>query len=222
MNEQDENPPPENTDFRFDRADLEDQEVQQIHAQIRREKDEPQEGFAAPPMIMVFLCMFLCLWGGYEISNGSARFRWDVFDPNYDPTSSLQPGAVVFDPMARGRRVYNNCIACHQANGEGLPGIYPPLANSDWMPKSPEILVRIVLNGMSGPIVVNGNTYNSVMSGFSNLSDRDIASVLTYVRNTWGNALPAIDETEVAAIRAAVGGRSTPYTANELLQQFGN
>ena len=206
--------------FRFDRSDLEDQEVQKIHAQLMREKEEPREGFAAPPMIILFMCMFLCLWAGAELTKSSAGFRWDAYDPNYNPNGG-QGAAKAYDPVAHGKRVFNNCIACHQASGEGVPGTYPPLKGSNWLGKSPEVLARIVLNGLSGEIVVNGNTFNNVMTPFNNtLSDKDIAAVLSYVRNSWGNSHPIVEEAEVAAVRAAVGDRSSSYTPAELLEMF--
>lgn len=220
MNDDQQKPPQsEDEAFRFDRSDLEDQEVQKIHAQLMREKEEPREGFAAPPMIILFMCMFLCLWAGAELTKSSADFRWDAYDPDYN-SGGGGGAAKPYDPLVRGKRVFNNCITCHQTSGEGLPGIYPPLKGSDWVGKSPEVLVRIVLNGLSGDIVVNGNPYNSVMSPFNNLSDKDIAAVLSYVRNSWGNSYPIVEETEVAAIRATVGSRSASYTPAELLEMF--
>jgi mono/diheme cytochrome c family protein len=219
MSEQKEDPSSENENFQFDRSDLEDNEVQKIHSQHRREKGEPTEGYAVPPMALIFLCMVLCIWAGLEIERSSAGFRWDAYSPK-DGAYAEVKAPKVYDPIARGKRVYNKCISCHQANGQGLPGIYPPLAGSDWMGKSPDILVRIIHNGLNGPIVVNGNTYNNVMTGFSDLSDKEIAEVLSYIRNTWGNSYPIITEEEVALIDDAIGDRTSPYTAQELLDLF--
>ena len=220
MNDDQHKPPPSGDEsFRFDQSDLEDQEVQKIHAQLMREKEEPREGFAAPPMIILFMCMFLCLWAGAELTKSSANFRWDAYDPNSNANSG-SGAATPYDPIAKGKRVFNYCITCHQTSGEGLPGIYPPLKGSDWVGKSPEVVVRIVLKGLSGDITVNGNHYNQVMSPFSNLSDKEIAAVLSYVRNSWGNSYPIIEESQVAAIREAVGSRSASYTPAELLEMF--
>jgi mono/diheme cytochrome c family protein len=217
MKPEDPSRPEESSEFRFDRSDLEDREVQKLHAQHQREQGEPHEGQAPLPLFMLLLIMALCSWGGFEFASKSAGFRWDVFDPNFDPMASAPGAPATFDPMARGKRVFNNCVACHQTTGAGVPGVYPPLAGSDWVGKSPEVLVRIVLNGLSGEIVVNGVTYNNAMTAFSNLSDKDIASVLTYVRNSWGNQYDAVDEATVASIRASVGGRTAPYSPQELL-----
>lgn len=89
--------------------------------------------------------------------------------------------------IALGQRVYNaNCMACHQGDGAGLPGAFPPLAGSDYLMADKARAIRVVTDGLSGPVVVNGTTYNSVMPKV-NLSDDDVANVLTYVRNSWGN-----------------------------------
>lgn len=213
------NSKPQDDSFRFDQADLEDEEVHQIHDQLKREKEEPTEGFAVPPMLIVFISMFLCLWAGYEISHSSGDFRWDVYDPRFD-ASAHTAGPKEFDPIARGKKVFNNCIACHQSSGTGIPGVFPPLAGSDWIGKSPDILTRIVLNGLSGEIEVNGTIYSNAMTAFNSLSDKDVASVISYIRNSWGNAFDIVSIEEVAAIRASVGSRSSPFTASELLEMF--
>lgn len=206
----------------FERAGLEDSEVQQIHSPQEREKAEPTEGFAVPPLVVVFFSMVVCLWVSWYAPQFMGGFKWDVYDPHYDPEAVTAAGPVAYDPIARGKRIYtNNCQVCHQQTGAGVPGVYPPLANSDWVGKSPEILTRIVLNGLAGEITVNGQVYNSAMTAFgSMLSDKEIAEVLSYVRNSWGNEYPLVEEAEVTAIREAVGGRTTTYSAAELLEAF--
>ena len=81
-----------------------------------------------------------------------------------------------------------NCAACHQATGKGLPGAFPPLAGSDWLKgKKPSQVAEVVLKGLHGPVVVNGVTYNNVMPPQSGINDADIAAIVTYVLNQWGN-----------------------------------
>jgi nitrite reductase (NO-forming) len=79
------------------------------------------------------------------------------------------------------------CSVCHQPNGQGLEGVFPPLAGSDLLAKDPHRAVKIVLNGLSGPITVNGKTFNSVMPPMSQLNDDELANILTYVTHSWGN-----------------------------------
>ncbi|MEY4307588.1 MAG: hypothetical protein RJA95_956 [Verrucomicrobiota bacterium] len=118
--------------------------------------------------------------------------------------------------LERGKAVYSRtCIACHQPTGMGLPPVFPPLAGSEWVAKDASIAVRNIINGMQGPITVKGVTYNSMMPPVAGLSDKDIADVVTYVNNSWGNAGPSVTEAEVAAIKKKYADRKTPWTAAE-------
>ncbi|MBT3873121.1 MAG: cytochrome c, partial [Flavobacteriaceae bacterium] len=91
------------------------------------------------------------------------------------------------EKIASGKSLYNKtCFACHQANGEGIPNAFPPLANSDYLNADVKRAISIIVNGKSGEIEVNGKTYNSVMTK-QTLTDTEVADVLTYVYNTWGN-----------------------------------
>lgn len=107
------------------------------------------------------------------------------------------------DPMARGATVYGqSCAPCHQATGAGIPGVFPPLAGSDYLLADPERAVAIVLHGLSGPVTVNGVQYASVMPPMP-LEDADVAAVLTYTLRSWGNQGPAVAPETVARIRSA-------------------
>jgi len=94
------------------------------------------------------------------------------------------------------------CSTCHQPNGEGLANVFPPLAKSDLLAKTPQRAIEIVLNGLTGPITVNGNQYNSVMPPMSQLNDDEVANILTYVQSSWGNDGPQVTAKQVAEIRA--------------------
>jgi mono/diheme cytochrome c family protein len=109
------------------------------------------------------------------------------------------------DPkMEQGKKVYSQyCIACHQTDGKGVPGAFPPVASSDWVQGDKTRLINVILKGLEGQIKVNDQTYNSVMPAHSFLSDADIAAVLTYVRANFGNKAGEITEKEVAAQRKA-------------------
>lgn len=113
------------------------------------------------------------------------------------------------------------CFACHQPTGLGMPNMFPPLAGSDWVtaPK-PDRLIRLVLQGYTGPITVNGKPFTSVaplMPPQATLTDQQIADVLTYVRNSWGNKATAVSPNEVAAIRASEK-RTTPWVEADILK----
>jgi len=110
------------------------------------------------------------------------------------------------DLMARGKAVYlANCSACHQPNGTGLKGAFPPLAGSDYLKGDRKQVMSAALFGLSGPITVNGEQYNGVMPSLGHLSDADLAAALTYVLGSWGNDGAAVSVEEVAALRAELG-----------------
>jgi len=114
------------------------------------------------------------------------------------------------------------CFTCHQQNGEGLAGQFPPLAGSDWVLGNKERLIKISMYGLMGEIEVNGVKYNNVMAppGIppGSLTDDQIANVLTYIRNDWGNSASAVSAEEVATVRASLKGRAPMqmFTAAEL------
>ena len=116
-----------------------------------------------------------------------------------DLTQQIKDGEAVFT---------NACSACHQPTGLGLPGAFPPLAKSDYLLKDPKRAIDIVLGGLEGEIVVNKVKYNSVMPAMTQLSDKEIADVLTYALNSWGNDGGSINATEVAAVRVKVLGEA--------------
>ncbi|HSJ04229.1 MAG TPA: PVC-type heme-binding CxxCH protein, partial [Verrucomicrobium sp.] len=124
-----------------------------------------------------------------------------------------------------GQEVYfreGHCGTCHQANGGGLDPAFPPLQNSPWVTGDHQRLIKLVMYGLMGPLEVNGKQYNGQvpMTPFAGmLKDEEIASVLTFVRNHFGNKAEPINATEVKAIRDANPGRLMFYTVDELLKQ---
>ncbi len=94
------------------------------------------------------------------------------------------------------------CSVCHQANGEGLAGVFPPLAKSDYIAKDVKRIISTVLHGLSGKVTVNGKEYNSVMPPMNQLNDDEVANILSYVLNTWGNPGGRISADEVKKVRA--------------------
>ncbi|MFM7241201.1 MAG: c-type cytochrome [Opitutia bacterium] len=118
-----------------------------------------------------------------------------------------------------GAQVYNSlCVACHGPDGKGLNGL-PPLVGSDWPKGAAERSIKIVLQGMTGPVDVAGKTYNIDMPPQGAvLSDEKIAAALTYVRKTFAGGACAVTPAQVKAVRAATAGRTTPWTAAELLK----
>lgn len=117
------------------------------------------------------------------------------------------------------------CFTCHQPTGQGIPGQFPPLVNSDWVLGDKARLIKISLFGLMGEIEVNGVKYNGAMPppGIppGTLTDNQIADVLTYIRNSWGNSASAVTTEEVASVRASIEGRAAMqmWTAAELASE---
>ncbi len=119
--------------------------------------------------------------------------------------------------VADGKKVYDTiCYACHQADGKGLPGAFPPLAGSDYLLGNPDRAARTVVNGLQGEVEVNGIKYNSVMPAMTQLSDKEIADALTYAMNSWGNKGGSVSTTTVAATRTKA--EATPKKAESPTQ----
>lgn len=209
----------------LEQAAMQDEQMQDVHAQLMREKEEPHEGFSPVPIFLMFLFAGLCFWGGVYLVEHSGGYRWDAYSPDFDPNAGA-PKAVEIALFDRGAKVYRNqCAQCHQAEGNGVPGVYPPLVASDWVTGHPEVVARILINGLNGPIVVKGNTYNGNMPAFGpgglGLSEKDIAGVITYIRQEWGNAASEVSEEMIANYSADYNARSTPWTADELKEGLG-
>ena len=109
--------------------------------------------------------------------------------------------------MRNGRGLFDdNCAACHQANGEGIPGAFPNLAKSDFLQACPTCAIDFVVNGHTGRVIVNGKPYDGSMPPIgTGLTDQDIADIVTYALNSWGNHGPVVTGAEVAGMRRSGG-----------------
>lgn len=145
-----------------------------------------------------------------------AAFTW----PGDELALGLKPlGTAQRELMARGEQFYSRCASCHGENGAGVAGLAPPLAGAAWVTGPPEWLARIILQGMSGPVTVRGETFDGVMPGHGHLDELDdetLAGLMTFLRRSWGNAADAVSAESAAAIRAASASRKQPWTAAEL------
>jgi len=183
---------------------------------------EPAEPRAenAPVPIWIFTVSFVALfWAMLYFDQRGAWFNPQVYAP-YKSLSHLQS----FQPptggpnLERGRSVYENvCALCHNTDGAGKPNQAPTFIGSEWVLGNPARLIRIPIHGLTGPITVKGESWNLNMAAMgAALSDEDLAAVLTYMRQSWGNKASPITEEQVKAVRAETGNRSQPWTADEL------
>ncbi|MEO0423073.1 MAG: c-type cytochrome [Pseudomonadota bacterium] len=176
----------------------------------RRERREPEELQNPVPRPLAALAIGLIVWGA-----------WYYFqNTGYPVAAGDRRTAIVIDTSAAidGSAVYAaNCVACHQANGGGLAGVFPPLASSEWVLGDDARLVQILLHGIVGSIEVQGQTYAGAMPAFGQLADGEIAAVLTHVRATWGNDASPITPQQVAEGRQRFPDRAAPWNGGDEL-----
>ena len=208
------------SNFRVEQAGASDDSIQQVHARLLTTKPEKTDGYSKLPLVLLGLMCSAIFFGSIYLAHFSLRFDPLVYSEH---ANREKPGAVKIVPLTRaqlGKKVFDTtCIACHQANGLGVPGQYPPLVATEWATGNEERMIRIVLHGLNGPITVEGKEYNNVMAPLgAALRDEQIANVLSYVRASWGNSAPAVQPETVAKVRADTANRTVFWTAAELLK----
>ena len=115
-------------------------------------------------------------------------------------TNKLPPTTEKVHP---GKAVYTEyCLVCHQADGSGVPGMHPPLGPGSWVGRDPRELIAMMIKGLSGKIEVNGEVYNDFMPSQAQLTDEEMADVLSYVRSSFGNSYGPVDVDLVKKVRS--------------------
>lgn len=123
------------------------------------------------------------------------------------------------DTVIDGKALYAaQCAACHQATGQGVPGVFPPLDSSEWVQGEPRILANILLHGINGEIEVAGQKYQGMMPAFPQLNDTELAEVATYIRSAWGNQADAVQADLFKTERQSGTGRTTPFEGEAALK----
>jgi mono/diheme cytochrome c family protein len=194
-----------------------------ITPQQSRENPEPQEAPRPIPWwVLVMIAGLVLTSVAYIARSGSAvpsiyGDRRTLSD--LAPKASSGRAAVV---SADGGAIFAaRCVPCHQAAGTGVPGVFPPLAGSNWVNGRDTTLVQILLHGIQGTLTVNGVSFNGAMPNFgTQLSDAEIAAVLTFVRSQWGNKGGPVSASQVAAQRAATASRSDAWSGDAELTKL--
>ena len=185
----------------------------------------PTAGSARAPVWLFVLVGVLSFWGMGFIDKNGGGFDPLVYKP-YNSRKELeddQPKSGK-DAFRKGQKVFMAyCQVCHQSNGQGAPSQFPPLAGSEWvLSKEPGRVIRIVLNGLQGPLTVKGQGFESasMIPWKNDLSDGQIADVLTYIRGNkeWGNEASPVTAEQVKAIRDKTSSRSSQWFVDELLR----
>jgi mono/diheme cytochrome c family protein len=182
---------------------------------------ESSTGRTVVPMWLIVLTVVLMFGGAIYFDSSAGGFDSNVYAP-YHNIADLQNYQLPLSSgpdLRRGESLFAVCAGCHNTDGKGKPNQAPPLAGSDWVQGSPERLIRIPLAGLQGPIEVSGQKYNfpAGMTSFNTaLSDDDLAAILSYIRQAWGNKGGEITSEQVKDIRAKVGNRTKQWTPEEL------
>ncbi|MCX6917819.1 MAG: cytochrome c [Verrucomicrobia bacterium] len=191
----------------------------EVHNQLALDKEEPSEGFALLPVIIVFLFCGFGFWAGLYLTRNADSFNPGSFDLDA-PRALADNGPREFEPdPVKGEKLFvMNCASCHQATGLGLPGAFPPLAGSPWVAGNEDRMIKIIIGGLAGELEVKGAKYIGAMPNIgANLKDAQVAHIATYVRQAWGNTAGPVTDAKVAEIRKAMGVHGS-YSPAEILQ----
>ena len=201
-------------------------DVHEVHAAIQREKREPRVGLEPLSVWLIAVWGLALFTGGAYLGRFSGNFSGDSLDIAYIPPKKAGPGPngpideKPLTPAERGKKIFAaNCQTCHQANGQGVPGQYPPLAGSEFTTGGSRRMGMIVLKGLQGPVKVKGQTYGSaVMQPWDKtLTDQKIADVMTYVRSEWGNTASPVTAEQIAALRKELASHPESYVEHDIL-----
>ncbi len=186
----------------------------------QRENPDPHEGNRPVPWHVLAIVALALSWAvGYiflthpndDPALGDSRTRTDLM-ARTGGNAGTADGAQIFAAQ---------CAACHQATGAGLPGVFPPLAASEWVLAKEAVPINILLHGISGKLTVKDSAYNGAMPAFKDkLNDAEIAAVLTYIRSNFGNSAGKIEAAAVKAIREASKERTAPWNGDDELAKL--
>lgn len=186
------------------------------HRAQQRETAEPSERGQPIPLLVAVITLAVVVTGVVYILLSEPFGRADLGDRR--TLADLRAAVARPGQGADGQLLFNaNCVACHQASGKGLPGVFPPLDGSEWVSGDARTLANILLHGITGEINVAGQTYKGAMPAFHQLSDAELAAVLSHIRSTWSNKSAPIDADLIAAERKA-STRTTPFAGGDELK----
>ena len=187
-----------------------------MHEQAVREMEEPRDGISPTPVTFLLMCFVLAAWSGFYLADN--RGNWSGVEYNAKPSQlATSTAAVAENPMVLGLQVFSSCSQCHQADGRGLAGTYPPLVASEYVTGDVRRFAAILLNGINGSFPVNGVNYSGQMPNWRDYyNDEELAAVMTYARNSWGNKAPAVSIDSVAKVRSELAANGGVWSASSL------
>ena len=202
-----------------------DESILKTHTRIRREPF-----FVASPVLFTtafaLIIVFIFGWFYQRRYMGEQNPQMYLHERTdialYNDWLERPRGPIVYDYYAIGEKLYTTmaCVGCHQANGEGLPGQFPPLAGSEYVKiEDSTLTTKVLLSGLVGPVTVKGSECNGNMAAYGGLRDYEIAGIVTFIRKNWGNESSEVTKDDVAGVRNEIGSRD-PWTAEELNSYF--
>lgn len=181
-----------------------------------REQADPFERSQPMPLLVAVITVGMVLWGVVYILR-SESFGLAAFG-DQRTIADLRGAPPATGQSVDGKQVFaGNCVACHQATGLGLSGVFPPLDGSEWVTGDERVVANILLYGVTGPMVVKGVNYTGAMPAFGQLSDAELAAVASHIRSTWSNKAPPIDAALFTKERKAAT-RTVPFAGGDELK----
>ena len=212
-----------------DRVDYQETpgDLTEVHASLLRENPEPTTQVTPIPMWLTVTCFVAVCWAGLYLGFFNGGLSGNVYNELTSNAGLLFPppseGGVATEAkeltqFEQGQKGYATCQACHQPTGTGLAGQFPPLAKSPFVNGSEKRLAAIMLKGLKGPVTVNGATVNSAMQPWEGtFSNKQLAAIATFIRGSFGNSAPPINEAQFAAARKELAAHKDQMTEPEIL-----
>lgn len=186
----------------------------------QRENIDPKEHIRPIPIAASLITLIMVIFGVIYLliseplttsQYGDQRTLADLSGPLQTASNSLA--------KADGKALYAaQCTACHQANGQGVPGVFPPLDGSEWVQGEPRILANILLHGINGELEVAGQQYQGMMPAFPQLSDNELAEIVSYIRTAWSNRADTVQANLFEQERQSGSERTTPFEGGTALK----
>lgn len=197
-----------------------DEEIVKSHVELSKNKHEPTKNFLIAPLVFVFVFGCLIFVCSIQLAHSTNSFQLHPPVEVVELTPEEKESQRLERKFSSGEKIFAaRCASCHQANGLGIAGQFPPLAGSEWVSADPGVITNIILKGLKGEILVKGEKYGTsaaVNMAAVPISDREIANVSTYVRQAWGNSSDEVSEDFVKQVRSDYSNKQDQWTGDSL------